>query len=119
MKGVYGSPESRLHEASKRNLFPNSTYRFNSGGDPKEIPNLTFEGFKSFYHKHYHPSNSRIFFYGNDPVEQRLSLLDVYLKEYGAAVEPVESTRVETQPLWSKPRRIVEHFPAAAKEVEA
>jgi presequence protease len=42
----------------------------NSGGDPEAIPNLTFDEFKHFHQKYYHPSNSRIFFYGDDPVRE-------------------------------------------------
>jgi Zn-dependent M16 (insulinase) family peptidase len=33
-----------------------------------KIPDLTFAGFQSFHREFYHPSNSRVFFYGDDPV---------------------------------------------------
>lgn len=110
MKGVYGSPMSRVGRTAKMELFPNTTYRFDSGGAPKEIHTLSFKEFQDFYNQHYHPSNSRIFFYGDDPVDQRLSLLDGYLSGYNAT--KVDQTRVGTQPKWSEPRRVVERFPA-------
>ena len=39
-----------------------------SGGDPIEIRKLTFNEFRDFHDLYYHPANSRIFFYGDDPV---------------------------------------------------
>merc|ERR1719183_883152 len=106
MKGGYSAADERLHREAMRKLFPNTTYRFDSGGDPKEIPSLTFKDFQAFYKQYYHPSNSRIFFYGNDPVDARLSLLDSYLSEFGKPTVPVDSTRIETQKKWHEPRRV-------------
>lgn len=33
-------------------------------GDPKEIPNLTYEQLKAFHQRHYHPSNAKFVTYG-------------------------------------------------------
>merc|ERR1719217_1222552 len=105
MKGAYSAASERLHRKATQILFPNSTYRFDSGGDPKEIPSLTFEKFKAFYDQYYHPSNARIFFFGDDPVKARLDPLDSYLAEFGKPPESVEVTRVATQKLWKEPKR--------------
>lgn len=43
MKGVYSSPESRMYRAAQQATFPDNTYSVDSGGDPTEIPSLTFE----------------------------------------------------------------------------
>ncbi|MCF7816940.1 MAG: insulinase family protein [Kiritimatiellales bacterium] len=82
MKGVYSSPDSMLMETSQHSLFPNTTYGLDSGGNPKNIPDLTHEQFVAFHQTFYHPSNARIFFYGDDPVEQRFELLEAYLKDF-------------------------------------
>jgi len=82
MKGVYSSPDSLLAEVAQQSLFPDTTYGLDSGGNPVHIPELTYEQFKAFHESFYHPSNARIFFYGDDPVEQRFALLEEYLKEY-------------------------------------
>ena len=66
MKGAYSSPDNVLSEYSQQSLFPDSTYGLDSGGDPKHIIELTFEQFKAFHEKYYHPSNARLYFYGND-----------------------------------------------------
>ena len=66
MKGAYSSPDSVLFEYSQQALFPDSTYGLDSGGNPKRIIELTFEQFKAFHEQYYHPSNARLYFYGND-----------------------------------------------------
>ncbi|MFH0977529.1 MAG: insulinase family protein [Spirochaetota bacterium] len=82
MKGAYSSPDSLMARYSQQSVFPDNTYGFESGGDPKEIPQLTYENFTKFHKNYYHPSNSRIFFYGNDNPEERLKLLNEYLKDF-------------------------------------
>ncbi len=84
MKGVYSSPDDIFRHHNQRSLFLNHIYGFDSGGDPREIPNLTYEQFKNFHRTFYHPTNARIFFYGDDDPEQRLRILNGYLKEFGA-----------------------------------
>jgi Zn-dependent M16 (insulinase) family peptidase len=64
MKGAYSSPDSVLYTRVMNSLFPKHTYGVDPGGDPRHIPDLTYEGFRSFHQTLYHPSNSFIFFYG-------------------------------------------------------
>ena len=82
MKGAYSSPDGVLGTGVRNSLFPKLVYGVVSGGDPRHIPNLTYEAFKSFHETYYHPSNSFIFFYGNDDPEKRLELIENYLKPY-------------------------------------
>ncbi|MCA9980006.1 MAG: insulinase family protein, partial [Anaerolineales bacterium] len=85
MKGVYSSPEGLLGRYTQQTLFPpDHTYAQDSGGTPEAITDLTYEQFKSFHETFYHPANSRIFFYGDDDVDERLRLLDEYLQEFEA-----------------------------------
>ena len=82
MKGAYSSPESLLSEQSQRRVFPDVTYGVDSGGDPAVIPSLTYEQFKDFHRRYYHPSNAKFFFYGDDDPERRLEILEEYLKDF-------------------------------------
>ena len=82
MKGAYSSPDNVLYRYASRSLFPDNAYGFDSGGDPAEIPNLTYEQFKTFHATYYHPSNARIFFYGDDDLVERLRLLDERLRRF-------------------------------------
>ncbi len=85
MKGSYSSPEGRLKECSQRSLFPDTIYGLDLGGDPMHIPDLTYANFKAFHQHYYHPSNARLFFYGDDNADERLRLLDSWL----AAFDPI------------------------------
>lgn len=79
MKGALSDPESILNNAISRSLFPSTTYKFESGGNPENIPNLMYEDFLEFHKKYYHPSNSYIYLYGDMNIEKQLEWID---KEY-------------------------------------
>lgn len=79
MKGAFSSPEGVLDRMNLNTLFPDTTYAYESGGDPDVIPQLTYEEFLNFHRTYYHPSNSYIYLYGNMDMEEKLLWLD---KEY-------------------------------------
>ncbi|MDI3270749.1 MAG: insulinase family protein, partial [Bacillota bacterium] len=76
MKGAYSSPEAVLFKAVQEGLFPDTPYRFDSGGDPAVIPTLDQTSFVEFHSAYYHPSNSRIIVYGDVDLEAFLQKLD-------------------------------------------
>lgn len=84
MKGAYSSPDNLLFRYAKRALFPDNAYYHDSGGDPEAIPDLTYEQFRTFHATYYHPSNARIYFYGDDDPTERLRLLDERLRDFDA-----------------------------------
>ncbi|WP_293746466.1 insulinase family protein [uncultured Acinetobacter sp.] len=65
MKGAMSSPTDQLYHQLAHHLFPETTYHYNSGGDPKDIPDLTYEQLIDFYKTHYHPSNAVFMTFGN------------------------------------------------------
>lgn len=65
MKGAMSSPTDQLYHQLAHHLFPETTYHYNSGGDPKDIPDLTYEQLVNFYKTHYHPSNAVFMTFGN------------------------------------------------------
>ncbi len=75
MKGALSSATTRLIEHVNAALYPNTPYGFNSGGDPSEIPNLTYEELLSFHKNYYHPSRCLFFFYGNLPLQKHLDFV--------------------------------------------
>ncbi|CAN5501708.1 insulinase family protein [soil metagenome] len=107
MKGAYSSPDSMLYRYSKQSLFPDNIYGNDSGGDPSEIPNLTYRQFKEFHATYYHPSNALLYFYGDDDPEERLRRLDEVLREF-QQIE-VDGT-VALQPMFDTPKRIVQPY---------
>lgn len=83
MKGVFSSPESVLFRKIPESLYPDTPYAFESGGDPEDIPRLTYEQFLSYHRRHYHPSNSWICLYGDGDVAGHLEYLDTgYLRKF-------------------------------------
>lgn len=109
MKGAYSDPEGLLYRRIEQALFPDTIYGVDSGGDPQEIPNLTYEQFIAFHRRYYHPSNALIYFYGDDDPEERLRFLDSYLKDFERQEIPIA---IERQPPFPEPRRTVYTYAA-------
>jgi presequence protease len=65
MKGAMSNPEDAFVHKINENLFAKSQYKFNSGGDPKYIPDLEYKDLKAFHEKYYHPTNSTFMSYGD------------------------------------------------------
>jgi hypothetical protein len=82
MKGAYSSPDSLLAEYSQQSLFPDTPYGLDSGGHPRRIPDLTYEQFREFHRRYYHPSNARLYFYGDDDPDTRLEIAEGYLGDF-------------------------------------
>lgn len=70
MKGAMSSPTSQLWQSLSSHLFPTTTYHYNSGGEPDQIVDLSYEDLLSFYRHHYHPSNATFATYGNIPAHE-------------------------------------------------
>lgn len=79
MKGALSDPDSVLYDTLSAALFPDTTYRFESGGTPEAIPTLTYEAFLDAHRRHYRPDNSYIILYGNIDADMFLGYID---KEY-------------------------------------
>ncbi|MCR5784064.1 MAG: insulinase family protein [Eubacterium sp.] len=76
MKGAFSSPEGVLEREILNSLYPDNAYRFESGGDPEVIPELSYETFLEFHSTYYHPSNSYIYLYGDMDMEEKLNWID-------------------------------------------
>ncbi|MGL4593963.1 MAG: insulinase family protein [Thermoguttaceae bacterium] len=108
MKGVYSSPQSILYRTIQKSMYPDSTYTNDSGGNPDAIPNLTFEQFKQFHDKFYHPSNSMIYLYGNGDIWKHLEFID---KEYLSRFDKLDvDAKVIPQPAFSEPKKIIAEY---------
>ncbi len=68
MKGACSAPTDQLYHKLAHHLYPKTTYHYNSGGDPKDIPDLTYSELVEFYKSHYHPSNAIFMTFGNTDV---------------------------------------------------
>ncbi len=113
MKGAFSSADDVLSREIQCALFPDTTYGQESGGDPEEIPKLTYEEYLDFHKRYYHPSNSYIFLYGDMDMEEKLDYLDrEVLSHYD--YEPVDSEIHLQQPLGH--RRVEITYPMGEEE---
>nr|CAD1820645.1 unnamed protein product [Ananas comosus var. bracteatus] len=123
MKGIYSQPDFLVQYVSQKAkrkimisdiidplqaLFPDTIYSLDSGGDPKVIPQLTFEEFKEYHNKYYKPSNAKIWFYGDDDPNERLRILAAYLDQF--EVGSTETSKVQYQKVFKTPKRITEKY---------
>ncbi|KAI1293716.1 Presequence protease, mitochondrial [Halotydeus destructor] len=104
MKGAFSSSSMLYSRYLLNKLFPSTTYRNESGGDPLDIPNLSYEYLKNFYAKHYHPSNSKFYTYGNFPLESTLKMIEEQvLTRFENDSTIREKSNVPLQQPWVKP----------------
>lgn len=116
MKGAFSSPDDVLDRAVLNTLFPDNTYAFESGGDPDDIPGLTYEEYLQFHKKYYHPSNSYIYLYGNMDMEERLNWLD---KHYLSDFDYLEvDSEINEQKPFAEPVDVVKEYSITTDESE-
>jgi len=114
MKGAMSSPEQVLTRSLFNALFPDTTYAFNSGGDPKDIPRLTHQGLVDFHRYHYHPSNACFYTFGDIPIADTLAFIDkTVLGDYKRIVP---DTGVVSQPRWQAPKEKVYSYPLSRED---
>lgn len=117
MKGAMSSPTDQLYHQLAHHLFPETTYHYNSGGDPKDIPDLSYEQLVDFYKTHYHPSNAVFMTFGNQSAydlqeqfetlalhkfSQGTTLYSKPEKRLTAPIEVTESYAVDSEDLKDK-----------------
>ena len=116
MKGAFSSPDDVLEREIMNSLFPDTTYGCESGGDPVNIPDLTYENFLDFHRRYYHPSNSFIYLYGNMDMEEKLAFLDEhYLSAFDALA--IDS-QIKDQESFVRVKDIRKNYPIAENEGE-
>ena len=114
MKGAFSSPDGILGRESLNALFPDTAYGVESGGNPDDIPTLTYEKFKEFHKKYYHPSNSYIVIYGNSNMEERLEWLD---KEYLSHFDKIDiESSLTVQPTFDNLKEKKVYYPINAEQ---
>jgi hypothetical protein len=114
MKGAMGSSDSRLWHAILKELTPDLTYAHNSGGDPKEIMNLSYQELKDFYQKYYHPARCLFYFYGNFPLKDHLDFIDSMVLKDVKPVAPIEYAKIQKP--FATPKIVHMEIPAPKSE---
>lgn len=103
MKGAMSDSASIFFQELQSYLFPSTTYHFNSGGDPREITDLTFEQLKEFHAVHYHPSNALFYSFGDLPPP--LEFIDRFVLQKFNRIDS-SITSVPSEIRYSKPIQV-------------
>lgn len=108
MKGAMSSVPSTLWQTLCKYLYPNTTYHYNSGGDPEHIPDLSYEQLKSFYQTHYHPSNAIFMTYGDiAAIEHHQQFEELALKRFESLGKEIS---VDDEKRYYAPVRVEESY---------
>jgi Zn-dependent M16 (insulinase) family peptidase len=114
MKGAMSSPDQVMVRSIFKAIYPDTTYSHNSGGDPVVIPSLTYDQLKQFHRRHYHPSNSFFYTYGDLPLSEHLAVITDRVIDKFARIDP--ATDVASQPRWHAPRKAKFFYPLEKRE---
>ncbi len=108
MKGAFSLPEGVLDRETTAALFPDTSYSNESGGNPENIPELSYEAFLDFHRRYYHPSNSYIYLYGDMDMAEKLAFIDrEYLRHYD--YYEIDSRILEQKP-FDKVKRVCKSY---------
>ena len=114
MKGAFSSPDEFFETLIQETIFPDIAYGVVSGGDPKAIPDLTWEAYKDFHRRYYHPSNSYIYLYGKMDFEEKLNWID---DEYLSHFDYLEvDSEIKLQEPFDKTHEAEGYYPIPAGE---
>src|SRR6266581_3513501 len=117
MKGALATPSAAVDRAVGKTLFPGLPYSYVSGGDPEDIPNLTWEHLRGFHARYYHPSNARFYTYGNLPLETTLEAIE--RNALGRFQRIAVDSSIPDVNRKVKPASAVEPYPAVPGEDDA
>ena len=109
MKGAMSSVTAQLWQCLSRYVFPESSYHFNSGGDPEAIVNLSYDELQRFYKTHYHPSNAIFMTFGNIPALELHAQFEALA--LGRFKKREETIRVLPEKRYHAPIRVEEAYP--------
>ncbi|WP_445366124.1 insulinase family protein [Microbulbifer sp. ANSA001] len=109
MKGAMSSVSSQLWHTLSKYLFPTSTYHYNSGGEPTDIPKLSYEQLVAFYRSHYHPSNAIFMTFGDIPAaEHQAAFEEKALHKFDQLEKMIAVGREDR---YQAPLKVEEHYP--------
>lgn len=86
---VYNEMKGQMSDASylyymkfQEHIFPAIN---NSGGDPQKMTDLSYRDLKAFHTKNYHPSNAKLFTYGDMPLADHVAEISRQLERFSCS----------------------------------
>ena len=92
MKGQMSDASYLFYVRFRNHIFPSL---HNSGGDPDKMTNLTYEQLVAYSRRNYHPSNAKLFSYGDLDLNEQLQFVDGVLQRFekGSADRSIKMPR--------------------------
>jgi Zn-dependent M16 (insulinase) family peptidase len=92
MKGQMSDASYLFYVRFRDHIFPSL---HNSGGDPDKMTNLTYEQLVAYSRRNYHPSNAKLFSYGDLDLNDQLQFVDRVLQRFekGSADQSIKMPR--------------------------
>lgn len=116
MKGAFSDPVRALSSGIYARLLQGTTYAFESGGDPLEIPSLTHAALKEFHAIHYHPSQALFMTAGHiDPVAVQAVIEERVLHQFSDTMPRLLPTLA---PAWPAPQAMTIDVPGREHGVQ-
>jgi Zn-dependent M16 (insulinase) family peptidase len=116
MKGAMSSISSQLWQAVGESLFPDTTYGVNSGGEPENITDLSYEQLQAFYQTHYHPDNATFVTFGDiSAKEHQFKIQEFALRHFAPLNKRIE---VPLQDKFDNAIRVTKQFPISEEEAK-
>lgn len=112
MLGVFSSVDALISTEMNRLLLPNTPYRYDSGGIPEHITELSYEQFIQTHQNYYHPSNAHVFLDGDIPLQRVLKKINTYFQAYQFKKVPI--TINKENPL--TPQTITKYYPVQSDD---
>ncbi|MCX7952503.1 MAG: insulinase family protein [Deltaproteobacteria bacterium] len=107
MKGYYSEPYTIFARAVHEAFFENSHYVLDSGGDPEEILELSYEELVNFHKKNYTLQNLRILTFGSYEFEKLVEIFEELIN----TTDKTDGIRVtDDRPSRINPKNIVATF---------
>ena len=117
MKGAMSPADAQVGQRLQSLLFPTVTYHHNSGGDPAEIPSLTWEALRDFHARQYHPSNAVLMTYGDLPASRHQAAFERHA--LGGFERRSIDVSIPDERRYDSPCRTFDHYAASEPGTEA
>ncbi len=116
MKGSMSNISNTTWQAITKGLFPDLTYKNNSGGEPEDITKLTHKYLKDFHKRFYHPSNATYFTWGDLDAKEIQKFIDEKLSKKFKKIDEDKIEVVAEQKSFTNPINTNEFFNPVSKE---
>ncbi len=110
MKGALSDMYDTIYTALPSLVYPDTKYKYNSGGNPENIVDLTHAQLVATYKKYYNPTNACIMLYGKMDVAEKLKFIGENYYDKYEKTEPIVDNNVQKS--FTAPKSVTLKYPA-------